>query len=129
MILALTLFIFLLIQVDGLKCACDDCKKTRHTDFCTIGDNGRCFTRLVRLSNNSYHLTRHCYQPSDIHWCGTNNSNLVIECCNDKDYCNDNLYPTFPPTLNTALPPPVSTNSPSTTVPTPTLVTGKSPEK
>ena len=127
--LALTLLFFLLIQADGLKCACDNCNRTRQTDYCTAGDNGRCYLKLLRYEN-TVHRSRQCYQSDNYRdFCGTNTTNLVIECCNDEDYCNNNLYPTFPPTtsLNTGSPT-VPTNSP-TTVSGPTLVTGKPPHK
>ncbi|XP_046814343.1 TGF-beta receptor type-1 isoform X2 [Vespa crabro] len=107
-VLALALFYLLYASypVDGLlKCYCDICTDTNHT----CETDGYCFAS-TSLENDVITYARRCYNktyffpgPEYSVWCTTNiiqnvpdGIKSVVACCDHSDFCNRELWPSFP---------------------------------
>ncbi|XP_015185352.1 PREDICTED: TGF-beta receptor type-1 isoform X1 [Polistes dominula] len=107
-VLALAVFFLLYVSysVDGLKCYCDICTDNNHT----CETDGYCFAS-TSLENDVITYARRCYNktyffpaPKYSVWCTTNGTlngfadiKFVVACCDHSDFCNRELWPSFPP--------------------------------
>ncbi|XP_015524557.1 TGF-beta receptor type-1 isoform X1 [Neodiprion pinetum] len=91
--------------VNGLKCHCDYCKDTNYT----CETDGYCFAS-TSLDNGVKTYAYRCYNKTIIFpdpkypvWCNSANDDVsVVFCCNDADFCNFNVKPSFPSEPNTS---------------------------
>ncbi|EFA01312.2 TGF-beta receptor type-1 isoform X3 [Tribolium castaneum] len=84
--------------VQALKCKCDNCKETNYTcqtdGYCFtstylsksggVEHNYRCLDRSLQVPHNNPLL---CHRQNPL------NSEFVMECCKNEDYCNVHLSP------------------------------------
>lgn len=87
----------------GLKCYCEECTDRNQTCETT----GLCLTLRAYRKDGTIKIRYRCIEKvdlgpldGDVFECLTSNPMASISsklCCNDEDFCNKHLFPTFPP--------------------------------